>query len=307
MKKLKLDDIVLVLAIIIFVMSVTSLIVYICKYYKNKAASEELSREHAAFMYVSDLPPESTAVVETFSEETSEATKKNPKRADYSNKNITITPFVATPVMEIPESETGFEVNTAGPVMTGPMTILPQMQVVYEKNSDTVGWICLSDTDIDYPVVCCDDNKYYLDYDFYGNESYHGAIFMDHRCDIDMSDNIIIYGHKMQDGTMFAALNSYDSEEFYTQHRLIKFSTLYEDRTYEVISAFVISADDDFDFQNYVYFDEGHDFYRFYDEISRRNRIAVNNPITENDRLLTLVTCSYEGYDARFVVVARQI
>lgn len=306
MKKLKLDDVVLILAVMIFVISAISLGVYIHKHYENKAASEELSREHAALMYVSSSLSESTAVVETLSNDVTETTKK-PQRADYSNKNITITPFVAMPVIETTEPETESENVTTEPFISDPVTILPQMQVVYEKNEDTVGWLCLSDTKIDYPIVCADDNKYYLEHDFYGNESYHGAIFMDHRCDIDRSDNIIIYGHKMQDGTMFAALHSYDRESFYTQHKIIDLSTLYEDRSYEVVSAFVISADDDFDFQNYIYFDEEHDFYRFQDEISCRNQIDTNVVISENDRLLTLVTCSYEGRDARFVVVARQI
>lgn len=85
-----------------------------------------------------------------------------------------------------------------------------------KRNSDCIGWLRISGTKIDYPVMQTKDNpQYYLRRDFYKQYSYLGTPFMDSRCDINYDNNLIVYGHNMKDGKMFADLLKYKSCIFY--------------------------------------------------------------------------------------------
>ena len=107
----------------------------------------------------------------------------------------------------------------------------------YNENSDMVGWIKLDDTPIDYYVVQGKDNKEYLHADFNKNYSFAGTIFADAREKITAThrpDNIVLYGHNMNNGSMFAKLTSYypykmGNIDFYKKHPTIQFNTLWED------------------------------------------------------------------------------
>lgn len=80
------------------------------------------------------------------------------------------------------------------------------MQNIFEMNSDCFGWISIANTNISYPVMHTPYNSQkYLHRDFYGNDSYRGVPFLDYRC-CEQSDNLIVYGHHMNGGTMFADL-----------------------------------------------------------------------------------------------------
>ena len=81
---------------------------------------------------------------------------------------------------------------------------------LYEINSDFKFWIDIPDTNISYPVVQASDNDYYLRRTFEGNSNVGGVVFVDYRCAADLSGrNVVIYGHRMNDGSMFASLKSY--------------------------------------------------------------------------------------------------
>ena len=85
-----------------------------------------------------------------------------------------------------------------------------------ELNDQSVGWITIDGTAIDYPVVQGDDNSYYLTHDFNNSSSIQGSIFMDYRNQPDFSDwNNIVYGHNMDNGSMFGALVKYRKQAFY--------------------------------------------------------------------------------------------
>ena len=95
------------------------------------------------------------------------------------------------------------------------------IQPYLERNFNTVGYIKIEDTRIDYPVVQSEDNAYYIDHNFDGDEDRAGAIFLDFRCDIDdfqKTRNIIIYGHRMKDGSQFKELIKYEDADFFREH-----------------------------------------------------------------------------------------
>ena len=106
------------------------------------------------------------------------------------------------------------------------------------------------------------------------------------------SQNLIIYGHNMTNGTGFRTLMYYQQENFWREHPTIYLSTLYEEREYEIISCF-------FDRVYYVH-ENCFKFYQFIDP-------ATEEQALYGDRLVTLVTCAYHVEDGRFVVVARLI
>lgn len=100
-----------------------------------------------------------------------------------------------------------------------PVTAYEKYAAVYEQNPDFAGWITIPGTNIDYPVMQSIDNpNFYLKHAFDGSYSSYGVPYAQENCDLKLSDNIILYGHHMNDGSMFADLCKYESEDFYREH-----------------------------------------------------------------------------------------
>ena len=190
--------------------------------------------------------------------------------------------------------------------------VLDEYAGLYAENSDTIGWLKIDGMTIDYVVMQAPDeiNKY-LRHDFYGKDSTRGCLFVDEYCDIFNSDNIIIYGHNMKDGSMFGTLDSYADESFYAEHKIIRFDTIYEKHSYEVVAAISTSipAKDEDVFRYYEYTGSNdEETVLDYAEFIEKNKLYDTGvEINPGDKLLTLSTCAYHTTDGRFVVVARQI
>lgn len=178
-----------------------------------------------------------------------------------------------------------------------------------KTNPDYVGWLTIDDTLIDYPVMKSseDDPEYYLHRDFYGNNSFSGCLFIAEGCNAD-SKSFLIYGHNMNNDSMFGALDEYYDYNYAKQHRDIHFFTHGEDRVYRVFAAF----------QTKVY-DEREDVFKYYEAVGDLSEEEYNDAV-ENVRrmsepsfsdapqypaqLMFLSTCSYHTDDGRFVVAA---
>ena len=188
--------------------------------------------------------------------------------------------------------------------------ILPQYEALHEQNQELFGWIRIDGTVIDYPVMYTpNDPEKYLHTNFKGEYSYGGIPFLDAACSAD-SDNIIIYGHNLIDGSMFHSLLKYQEKAFWQEHPTIYFDTLYEEGEYEVLAAFY----------DRVYY-QSETCFKFYQFINAADEEEFNNAISNyrqkqlydtgvtavyGDRLITLVTCAYHVENGRFVVVARK-
>lgn len=190
--------------------------------------------------------------------------------------------------------------------------VLDEYAGLYAENSDTIGWLKIDGTTIDYVVMQAPDeiNKY-LRRDFYGKDSTRGCLFVDEYCDIFNSDNIIIYGHNMKDGSMFGTLDSYADESFYAEHKIIQFDTIYEKHSYEVVAAISTSIpakdEDVFRYYEYTSSNDEETFLEYADFIEKNKLYNTGVEINPGDKLLTLSTCAYHTTDGRFIVVARQI
>jgi len=190
--------------------------------------------------------------------------------------------------------------------------ILPEYIEVYEKNTDFIGWLTIPDTIIDYPVMQGEDNEYYLNHDFYGEETKHGSLFLDCKNDVLLPDsNLIVYGHNMKDGTMFSALRKYKEKSFYEGHKAISFHTIYEKAQYEIVSVLLskVYLKDEETFKYYQFFQASsqEEFDEFYNNIKELSLYDTGNEAQYGDTLLTLSTCDYTVKDGRLAVVARKL
>ena len=190
--------------------------------------------------------------------------------------------------------------------------ILEKYKTLYNKNKSLIGWIKIADTNIDYPVMQTSNNDYYLDHNLNQEYDKNGSIFMDKDCDvIKPSTNLIIYGHHMQSGKMFGELDKYSKEEYYKEHPIIEFDTIYEEGKWEIMYVFrsKIYTADDIVFKYYQFIDANseEEFYSNMNEMSKMSLYDTGVTAEYGDELLTLSTCDYMEEDGRFVVVAKKI
>ena len=153
-------------------------------------------------------------------------------------------------------------------------------------------------------------NAYYLHRDFYKENSDAGIPFLDYQCDrAGNCDNMIVYAHNMRNGTMFHDLLKYADEEFYKEHRYVRFDTLYNRCVFEVFAVFRTETDKAGEFRYYDFTNSAHSGeYESYIE-SCKSHSLYDTGVTPSyrEKLLTLSTCSYNANNERFVVVARLI
>lgn len=213
-----------------------------------------------------------------------------------------------------PEKIENLSEETQSPVEEAaePPEILEAYRELYEQNNELAGWLTMEGTSIDHPVMQCGDNDYYLHHDFEKEENRYGELFVKAGCPLDgTASNIIIYGHHMKDGSMFAPLKKYEDETFYEEHRRFQFDTLYEQRTYEIIAVFrsQIFEDESTEFKYYQYYGEltADEFDVFYQNIKELSLYDTGIEAQYGDSLLTLSTCSYHTENGRLAVVAKRV
>ncbi len=181
--------------------------------------------------------------------------------------------------------------------------VLPSVDfgALKKQNSETIGWIYSKGTPIHYPVVRAKDNEKYLDTLFNGGKSKYGAIFADYRCKTNDCPVLILYGHHMKNGTMFASLTKYKKQEYYNEHPVV----YYIDDSgvkYEV-KLFAGRVLDGFDTAAYpLSFENEAAFNSFISKTKSKSRFASDVVPKYSDRLLILSTCSYETKNSRFAV-----
>lgn len=191
--------------------------------------------------------------------------------------------------------------------------ILPQYEKLYEENNDMIGWISISGTVVDYPVMFTpEDPNFYLYKNWNKEESQSGSIFIDGRSNED-TENIIIYGHKMKNGTMFGSLEKFKDEEYYQQHKYIKFDSIYQERTFQIIavSKAVIYYNEvpegEYLFYENVELDSEEEFNQYINFMKQNSYFNIEESATYGDKLITLCTCDYWTQDARLLIVAKEI
>lgn len=171
-------------------------------------------------------------------------------------------------------------------------------------NDDTVGWIQVNNTNINYPIVRATDNEFYLTHSFDKSWNDAGWVFMDYRNKIVNDKNTIIYAHSRLDKTMFGTLRNILKSDWInnSDNYVIKLSTEEENSLWQVFSVYKIPATSDYirtDFRN------NDDFNDFVNLLINRSDYNFNTFVNGNDRIITLSTC-YDDHN-RVVLHAKLI
>lgn len=194
-----------------------------------------------------------------------------------------------------------------------PANIQLKYAKLYAENTDFVGYLSADGVNLNLPVVQTDNDEEYLKKNFYGKTTKYGCPFVTHLNSIEPLDmNTVIFGHHMNNNTIFGTLDAYKTIDGFKKAPVITFNTLYKDYSWKVIAAFITNAyakdDNGYLFQYYfTSLSTQERFSAYLNELAQRSLYDTGVDVLPTDKLLTLSTCSHEFTDARFVVVARLV
>ena len=180
-----------------------------------------------------------------------------------------------------------------------------------EINSDTVAWMSIPGTSVDYPIVQGESNDKYMKKSFEGYSSASGSIFLDYRNNTlespenDLSDISLVYGHHMSGGKMFAPICNYKSQKFYDNH---PFGIVYTEDglayKVEFFAGVIIDGTDETVLFTSDFVD-AEEYETYLDNIRINSTFDSDVEIEYGDKVIALVTCSYETNNSRYVLYGK--
>lgn len=233
-------------------------------------------------------------------------TKKDDGKSDENEED-------PTEVQLTPEQQWA-QIKQEYPSVIFPANIQLKYAKLYAENQDFVGYLSADAVNLNLPVVQTNNDEEYLKKNFYGQTTKYGCPFVTHLNNIDPLDmNTVIFGHHMNNNTIFGTLDAYKKIDGFKKAPVITFNTLYRDYSWKIIASFITNAYGKDDINNYVfpyYFTSLSSYERYaayLNELSQRSLYDTGVDVVPTDKILTLSTCSHEFEDARFVVVARLV
>lgn len=204
----------------------------------------------------------------------SELKERQKEKKDFASiAEIAKLPMTEAPAESVTDAETEPSAEPTEQPVAG-----HNIQALIAENADCIGWLSIDGTNVSYPVMYTpSEPQKYLRCNFYGEYSQSGVPFLDGRCDF-QSTNLIIYGHNMKNGTMFADLKKYVNRDFLNAHRAVKFETVDGIRYFTVTEVLRTDITD-----------------AWYDRIA-----------AEDGRQLILSTCYGSGKDGRLLIIAAE-
>lgn len=175
------------------------------------------------------------------------------------------------------------------------------------KNPNTVGWIYVPNSKIDYPVVQASDNDFYLNHSFNNTENSAGWVFADSACDVVKSKNVVLYGHNRKDQSMFGSLKKVQDDEWLSNpnNHYITFANLNETGIYKIFSVFVVN-DEHVNSYLETNFSSDEAFRSYLKKIKNTSSMQFDTDIENTESIITLYTC-YGMNNQRLVVFAAKV
>lgn len=168
-----------------------------------------------------------------------------------------------------------------------------------EQNKDIVAWLYCEDTPINYPIVQARDNNYYLRRLLDGTYNQAGTIFIDYKNNSTFEDyNTIIYGHNMKNDTMFGTLTNYQKQEYFDKHKEMYLFTENKNFKIQLFAGFTTSNESDI----YKFPKTSTTNDKLIKKAISRSTFKCDLEVSNEDRIVTLSTCSYDFENARYVV-----
>lgn len=240
---------------------------------------------------------------------TTEKTSKPKKDKNKGETNQALSQYFET------IDEQWAKVKSEYPGVNFPLGMQLKYAKLFATNQDFVGYLEAPGSKLSLPIVQNteeDATNSYLNKNFYSKQTKYGCPFVARNNNvIDLDMNTVIFGHHMNDKTIFGALDAYKTIEGFKAAPIINFNTLYRDYSFKVIAAFITNDDpkDDNGYKfEYSFSNLTETSFAIYlTELSKRAIYDTGVDVLPTDKLLTLSTCSHEFENARFVVVARLI
>ncbi len=208
-----------------------------------------------------------------------------------NNENTEIINPPDEPQIEPDEnSNSNIEANDYWDYINTPL-ISVDFNSLINKNNDTVAWVKLNGTNINYPVVQTTDNNYYLHHAFDNSYNEAGWVYMDYRNNPeDFNQNTIIYGHGMNNNTIFGSLKYVVDSWWYENpdNHILKISTKYENTLWQVFSVYTIPEES---YYLQTDFDDDEKFTEFLGNLSSRSFYNFGVQLNQNDKIVTLSSC----------------
>lgn len=225
----------------------------------------------------------------------SEISARQNEKDEFSD----LTALVEPPTTE-PSATAAPEETTAPEESTEPIAELRDLTELFAQNSDCIGWLCIPGTQIDYPVMHTpEEPQRYLRQSFYGAYSQSGVPFLDFRCD--ENSNLILYGHNMRNGTMFADLTGYTDANFAAEHPVIELQTAAGLFRYTVFAVAAVQKTDPW--YDFVEASDSAEFDEQVADLLRKACYTTGVIPAYGQQLFTLSTC-YGGGNGRLIVAA---
>ena len=205
-------------------------------------------------------------------------------------------------LVELPPAEPIDETASSPDETHEKAEILRDLSELFTQNGDCIGWLCIPDTAINYPVMHTPENpQKYLRRNFYGEYSQSGVPFLDYRCDLE-SDNLILYGHNMKNGTMFSALRHYTEQSFYYEHSTIELQTASDAEKYTVFAVAAVQKTDAW--YSFILAADSAEFIEQIEMVMQKSLYDTGITPVFGQQIITLSTCYGSGKDGRLLVAA---
>ena len=217
----------------------------------------------------------------------------------FDQLTLLVTP--SEPEESVASVPTGLPTATIGTDSTEPEPAKRNLAPLFEQNRDCIGWLSIPGTMLDYPVMHTPEAPLkYLRRDFFGNRSQSGVPFLDWRCNL-TDDNLIIYGHNMKSGTMFAGITAYTDDAYRKSHPVIEFETEQGCVVYTIFAVVRLRKTDWW--YSFLRTEDEDSFCRAVTDIQSRALYDTGITPSHGQQMLTLSTCYGSHDDDRLVVI----
>lgn len=174
-------------------------------------------------------------------------------------------------------------------------------------NPEVVAWLKIPDV-LEVPVVQGKNNEFYLTHDATRRENINGAVFLDYETPVKYSDNVVIYGHNMENKQAFSDLAKYLKADFAKKHLTMTLATedtLWQGEVMAVCDMNLQNKQEYFNFNSWLKWRDDYDANSYFKGLEPSMRLKLNSPSKADEKILTLSTCDNAQPDARILVVAK--
>ena len=288
--------------VVVAVVSMSMIANIVTRSIRTRATNKELAQKRAELA----ATPEPDIELTVFAPEETEEPEITPEPTLEPTMEPTMEPAVLAQI-EATSAPVKKDVVKTTQYHVASGEALGHMAALYEENRDLIGWLRMDEI-LDLPVMY-KDNSYYLKRDFYKNKNEAGTLFLDQNHKFgEKTQNLLLHGHNMKDGTMFGRLTQYLNLPYMKNNPFVHYDTLWREEEYVIFAVMRVSLDvkdaEFFNYFSYPTFASDAEFSAYIRRLQLRSMYAIPIDVAPSDALLTLSTCLD---DDRLAIVCRRV